>query len=1067
MIEDLFTNKCMTIVGPNGRALRGADLDAPELALQSVVNNKYKVWTDRNGNVFYKKGGLFSSAMPLLDSKGEQVRICGKRVSIKAKFCSKCGAPAPGSQWRCSGCGKMIGSESRNCPHCGKDQKPVSRIDISNGSWLKNEAVLAERFDIMDIAPLINKGLNVFEGQRALLLDGGAFVKVIEPGFFPVTDILNSNSGSDKSVVFVDATDFKLPVAVKNLRTADDMTVDLQMMVILRFNAQLAKEFIANVMGNSLCLTTDSIAAALGYDELAHAVMPDVEEAVKAFCAGKSAAELCNDAGRRQELEESLGKSLSNSFRSSGFDFVCTGEAAFTSGLMAELRENSRELEAKRREYESRQQAEAFEEEVAERKMQKELDAKWKELEFRKRCGEFETASADWENSRELEAKRREIELIQQADDLANNAVRRDAMKEHEMDEFVARLAHEKELKEESRKQELQMNRQQNSRQNEKSDLDHQENLREYQQERQFNYDRKAALFEQELNDLKMQKEFEHRLAEKKQLLEEMQLDGKAQELQLAMKQKETDAEIQADKSKLDLDLYRRNLKLEMERKQTSSEIETTREFMELDHYKRNLDLDMEKKKSAAEIEMTREYLALKQQKQVFDQNRDELIKTFYGEDSRQHEENPDGGDSAYRKMFCSGLSDHSGIFAEDPDEFSYQNECPYLKVEYNRNLFFLSGSESIIKLKLTPLGEQLEDLLIFMEAKRDGNQIRRQIPVREIIKKERAFYLQVPYNPGETSGKMFLVFYIGCKADGGFQYYQFPVEHKVYDSKQSGSTLFHQLSINQEIKSSHTSDVFYRDSIGEALKKMADKAFSVNEMIDRLNDLPAEYVCLPLLKSTWRPEDALIKGYSYPTEKLMIEFNGKTIYLLNRNSVKFGRDPGQVDLLVRSGRGSLGPREYPNSTVSRKHAEILYCEDAVKLFDYSSHGTYINGRKPDSPGIPLDSNSIIEFGDIHWKMNIQKCHARLPHNICQTCTANKVKSVTFTRMDSEPEYYLLIWQCCELGQVIEELSDWTIFSKNGCFFIRTPDQEFFHLRPWAEISSKDKQIKIRHFEQN
>jgi hypothetical protein len=416
-------------------------------------------------------------------------------------------------------------------------------------------------------------------------------------------------------------------------------------------------------------------------------------------------------------------------------------------------------------------------------------------------------------------------------------------------------------------------------------------------------------------------------------------------------------------------------------------------------------------------------------------------------------------------------LSARSREIADNIDDMEFgeaeKSECPHLKVEYNHNLFFLTGSTSVIKLKLTPLNDQLQDLLIFMESERDGSHSRRQIPVREVLKKERAFFLQIPFAPEGTSGRTFLVFYIGCKINGSFAYYQFAVDHKVYDSRQSGSSLCSQITINQEFTSNHAADINYRDSIGDALKKMAEKTLSVNEMIDRLNDLPPKYRVQLLTKTTWRPEDVLIKGNLYPSDKLLLEYEGNTILLVNKNSVKLGRDPEQVDLLVRCGRGKMGAREYPNSTVSRKHAEILYCEDTVKLFDYSSYGTYINGRKPDNSGIPLELSATVEFGDIHWKMNIQKCNARLPHNICQTCSANKIKSVTFTRTDNEPEYYLLVWQCCELGRVIEDLMDWTIFSRNGCFFIRTPEQDFYHLRPGQTISSKEKQIKVKYFEQN
>ena len=415
-------------------------------------------------------------------------------------------------------------------------------------------------------------------------------------------------------------------------------------------------------------------------------------------------------------------------------------------------------------------------------------------------------------------------------------------------------------------------------------------------------------------------------------------------------------------------------------------------------------------------------------------------------------------------------LSARSKAAAENIDSVEFDTtksgEHSYLKVEYNRNLFFLAGSMSIIKLKLTPLGDALQDLLLFMEISRGENNSRRQIPILEVLRKNRPFNVQIPFDPGHVSGKISLNFYIGCKVNDSFKYYQFSVDHKVYDANQSGSAFCSQITINQEFTSNHAADINYRDSIGEALKRMADKSLSVNEMIDRLNDLPPRYEMQKLTETTWRPEDVLIKGNFYPATKLILEYNGKQIFLFNQHGIKFGRDVDQVDLLVRCGRGKMGPKEYPNSTVSRKHAEIVYCGDTVKLFDYSSYGTYINGRKPDSAGIPLEQSATIEFGDIHWQMNIQKCYDRLPHNICQTCTANRIKSVTFKRTDSEPEYYLLVWQCCELGRIIEDLADWTVFARNKSFFIRTPSQEFYHLRPGQPIECNNKKISVKYFEQ-
>ncbi len=410
-----------------------------------------------------------------------------------------------------------------------------------------------------------------------------------------------------------------------------------------------------------------------------------------------------------------------------------------------------------------------------------------------------------------------------------------------------------------------------------------------------------------------------------------------------------------------------------------------------------------------------------------------------------------------------------------EPDE---KSECPYLDVEYNRNLFFLSGSEAVMKLRLTPKSRDLRHILIFMETLRSGNNSRRQIPVTEILQNRRSFFIQVPYHPEQVSGRLSFAFYIGCKTERELNYYQFTVEHKVYAPDQSGSSLSRQVIINTNftasgagtidtsIKANQAGTVNYRNTVEEAIRQMG-KEPSVHELIDRLNDLPPVFERKSLTATTWRPEDVLVKGNPQPGEKLLLEWNGFSIFLLGRNCVKFGRDPEKVDLLVRSGGGKIGPREYPNSTVSRFHAEVLYCEDTVKFFDHSSYGTYINGRKPDSAGIPIQDKALIEFGDIHWQMNMQNCEIRSSRNICQSCVANKIKSMTFKRTDEEKECYLLVWQCCELGLVFEELSDWNVFFRNGSFFIRTPDQDFYYLRSGQTIESKGQKVQVKYFRQD
>ncbi len=405
-----------------------------------------------------------------------------------------------------------------------------------------------------------------------------------------------------------------------------------------------------------------------------------------------------------------------------------------------------------------------------------------------------------------------------------------------------------------------------------------------------------------------------------------------------------------------------------------------------------------------------------------------------------------------------------------DSDDFrsTAGTGCPHLDVQYNKNLFFLSGSESVMRLRLTPKSSSLKHVLIFMEMQRDGNHVRRQVPVTEVLQVGRSFDVHIPFCPEEMSGRLSFVFYVGCKTDGGLSYYQFSAAHKVYDKNQTGSSLARQVVINAPttITASQAADINYRSSLSETISQLG-KEPSVHELVDRLNDMPPIFEWKFLAATTWKPEDALVRGNARPSNKLMLEWNDHSLLVIGKDCVKLGRDPEQVDLVVRTGSGKLGPRDYPNSTVSRRHAEVLYCDDVVKLFDHSTYGTYINGRRPDSLGILVQDEALIEFGDIHWNMQIQKCETRSSRNICQTCPANKVKSLTFRRTDDEKEAYLLVWQCCELGLVIEELADWNLFFRNGTFFIRTPDQDFYYLRPGHSVESRGQRIHVRYFRQN
>ena len=417
-------------------------------------------------------------------------------------------------------------------------------------------------------------------------------------------------------------------------------------------------------------------------------------------------------------------------------------------------------------------------------------------------------------------------------------------------------------------------------------------------------------------------------------------------------------------------------------------------------------------------------------------------------------------------------LSERSKAIAEGIESIDFdkprQSDCPYLQVEYNQDLFFVSGSNANLKLQVTQLVPELEELQIFMEIRQDQSEKLNQVPVNSRLMPHRPIELTIPFRPEKISGRVAINFYFGCKVKNERRYYQFQAEHTIYDTNQSNPSLTGPIVINQQITAQQAADVNYRDSIGDALRQMQEKSLTVNEMLDKQNNLPSCYAIMHLTETTWTPDSEIIRGAAYPADKLMLEWNDRKILLIGKSHIKLGRSAEQCDLLVRTtGGGRLTPKDYPNTTVSRLHAEILYNGDFIQLFDRSSYGTYINERKPDSAGMRIPDSATIEFGDIHWKMEIQRCDSRHSHAICQSCQAPKIRSLVFTRKDKDPEQYLLVWQCCELGRVIPELLDWTVFFRDNKFFIRTPEQNFHYLRPGNIFRVNDQTVRVNYFQQN
>lgn len=331
-----------------------------------------------------------------------KARRCGARVKVRAKFCRSCGSPAPGGWWRCGACGKWIGNESETCSHCGHTQNAASRVNLDNGVWSKGDDVFAQRFELNDIEALLKNGLVIQEGQCAILLANGRIAEVLPPGRYPAAELVDMehyfHSGDRKALVMVELAEIAFPVLCTGLRSKEDMDLDLTCSVLLRFNPECAEEFLANVMGSHVYVSGDDINAVLGYDDLArNLLLSEVEIAAKDVCNEHAVDDLFKDPQLRIELEDRIADQLKRNLDAAGLKFMRLSEVEFHGTMFERLRDLAGDVERKRR-----------------------------ELEFQLR-----------------------------ADQITQDSAKREALGEIEVEDYLDQLAHEKDIKDYVRAQEM------------------------------------------------------------------------------------------------------------------------------------------------------------------------------------------------------------------------------------------------------------------------------------------------------------------------------------------------------------------------------------------------------------------------------------------------------------------------------------------------------------------------------------------------------------------------------------------------------------------------------------
>ena len=303
---------------------------------------------------------------------------CGVAVKKRAKFCSKCGTPAPGSWIKCHNCNKWIGAESEFCHRCKAPQHVLDRESIEEGVIRRSRGIFLQRFDLNKIKSRLGKEWKIViePGNVALLMVEGKIVETLPSGSYGLKEgvFRNIQKNYKCSIFLIDSEEIIFPYSQTEIKSREDLDLNLYTEIIYRLNVDSASSLITNLLktNNILCHKNDFTALKesenndiqntsarqavdnksyqLGYSEFWKYLNSDIYNSVIKLCADLSIDALIRDPDIRFTFEEALAKEISSKARSSSMNLVRVAAVNFYGAKYEKLREMAGDLEVKTRE---------------------------------------------------------------------------------------------------------------------------------------------------------------------------------------------------------------------------------------------------------------------------------------------------------------------------------------------------------------------------------------------------------------------------------------------------------------------------------------------------------------------------------------------------------------------------------------------------------------------------------------------------------------------------------------------------------------------------------------------
>lgn len=468
----LFHDDCEAIIDlKTGRALSGEDLRIAQ-------------------GLIFPKG----ASIPLTgDAKSETLAahgwgVCGHSVSKKARVCSKCGSLAPKGYVKCPSCREWVGNESKFCPHCNHPLHPEERIDFAGGVWDRKPGVFAQRFELDDVSQIVKGGLKIQEGTLAVLLDAGKKVAVLGPGRHRPEGTLRSinwfGNPPPRSVIMVDAGDCLFRMFFSGMRSAEELPLNVVAEVTLRFDADRADEFLANVFKSGRTLTmgdatqrhvvvgetpkipdfgaTNGVADLticaseaqsnqITHDMISSLIVSEATAAVRDLCQQSTIEDLIADPDRRPRFQDAIGRALKDLFQRSGLELIRVGYVEFVSPAYEKFRAANAGLEVKRRELEFNRKLRDFELSSRDFRNERERDTAEDNLAMR----EYRLSVTKRANVIRSDEEREAAEAEKAKLDGEAQKIREKERRRRDQEEYIAQLAQEHQLGDIARSTEL------------------------------------------------------------------------------------------------------------------------------------------------------------------------------------------------------------------------------------------------------------------------------------------------------------------------------------------------------------------------------------------------------------------------------------------------------------------------------------------------------------------------------------------------------------------------------------------------------------------------------------